>query len=251
LLFRDGDGGLERSFSDRGVAAVALKQHFAACAMQFRFERATPGAVGRRQHFVEDRKGALGVARPKYGFGQRDFQKPFKYGGVLNAQKFDAAAHAREPFARRAAFGPRPTVEKHPERAPQRKILLTRDALEFNDVRRGAREAAPHQFEHGRVHMPVGARRDVRHSAESPLSAANKRNRAFDVAQRPQRNREVEHRSDPGVMSEPKGEVVVAAWLEQRQSLFQVNSRFDILSGEPMRDTGRAMSDAGLGRIGL
>jgi len=46
------------------VCGVALQQDFATRPMQFRFERAIAGAVGRRQRFVEDGDGAVGIARP-------------------------------------------------------------------------------------------------------------------------------------------------------------------------------------------
>ncbi len=42
LLLRDGDGGQEGFFRRRGVGGIALEQDFAACPMQFRFERAMP-----------------------------------------------------------------------------------------------------------------------------------------------------------------------------------------------------------------
>ena len=74
LLLRDGDGGQEGVFRGRGVGGVALEQDFAARPMQFRFERAMASAVGRRQRFVEDRNGAVGIARPGFGLGQRDLQ---------------------------------------------------------------------------------------------------------------------------------------------------------------------------------
>ena len=74
LLLRDRDGGQESLFRRRGVGGVALEQDFAARPMQFRFERAIAGAVARRQRFVEDRDGAVGIARPGFGLGQRDLQ---------------------------------------------------------------------------------------------------------------------------------------------------------------------------------
>ena len=74
LLLRDGDGGQEGFFRGRGVGGVALEQDFAARPMQFRFERAIAGAVARRQRFVEDRNGAVGIARPGFGLGQRNLQ---------------------------------------------------------------------------------------------------------------------------------------------------------------------------------
>ena len=42
--------------------------------MQFRFERAITGAVGRRQGFIEDGDGAFGIARPGLGLRQRNLQ---------------------------------------------------------------------------------------------------------------------------------------------------------------------------------
>ena len=74
LLLRDGDGGPERFFRGRGVGRIALQQHFAARAMQFRFERAMAGPLGRRQRFVEDGEGAVDVACAGFGFGKRNLE---------------------------------------------------------------------------------------------------------------------------------------------------------------------------------
>ena len=51
-------------------------------------------------------------------------------------------------------------------------------------------------------------------------------------------------------MSEAKGQIVVAAGLEQGERPFQMIPRLAILAGEPASDPGGAMGDAGLGRIG-
>ena len=61
--------------------------------------------------------------------------------------------------------------------------------------------------------------------------------------------RQVGHRRDAGVPSEAKGEIVVAAGLEQGKRAFQMILRLAIFSGEPASDPGGAMGDAGLGRI--
>ena len=42
--------------------------------MQFCFERAIAEAIGRRQRFIEDRNGAIAIAHPRLGLGQRDLQ---------------------------------------------------------------------------------------------------------------------------------------------------------------------------------
>ena len=98
-------------------------------------------------------------------------------------------------------------------------------------------------FPYARV--PIWARPAIRASA-SP----NEGNRAPDVAQRPQCKREVKHRRDARVLSEAKGQIVVAPGLKQGERAFQMLPRFEVLSGEPMRDSGHAVSDSGLGRIG-
>ena len=94
----------------------------------------------RRQRFVEDREGAVGIARPGFGLGQRDLQEPVENQNVLFAQKLDAAAHVLEPVAERAACSRRPALEKHAERSPQGQIMLARETGEFERVRRGARD---------------------------------------------------------------------------------------------------------------
>ena len=53
------------------------------------------------------------------------------------------------------------------------------------------------------------------------LHAVDERNRAIDIAERPRRNREISHRGDAGVRSEAKGQIVVAAGLEQGERAFQ------------------------------
>jgi hypothetical protein len=90
----------------------------------------------------------------------------------------------------------------------------------------------------------MGEARDPR------LGVADERNGAPDVAQRPQCEREVEHCCDAGVLAEAKGQIVVAAGLEEGQRVFQVLSRFAKLSGEPTRGSRCAVSDSCLWRIG-
>ena len=81
------------------------------------------------------------------------------------------------------------------------------------------------------------------------LSTADQGNRSSDVAHRPQCEREVMHRQDAGVRSKAKGQIV-ALRMKQGESLFKMFPRFEVLSGEPMRDSGRAVSNSCLGRIG-
>jgi hypothetical protein len=54
----------------------------------------------------------------------------------------------------------------------------------------------------------------------------------------------------PGFLAEAKGQIVVASGLEDGERAFQMLPRFAALSDEPMRHSGCAVSDSGLGRIG-
>ena len=154
MLLRDRDGRLEGFFGRRGVGGVALQQDFAAHSMQLSFKCAKARAVARRQRFVEDGDGAVGIARPGFRLGQRDLQQPVEHQNVLFAQELCAAAHVLESAGGRAACARRPTLQKHPERAPHFQVVLPCEAGEFECVLRGARALAAHQFEHGRVHLP-------------------------------------------------------------------------------------------------
>jgi hypothetical protein len=74
LLLRDCDGGQEGFFRRSGDGGAALEQGVTARPMQLCFERAIAQAVRCRQRFVEDGDGAVGIARPGFGLGQRDLQ---------------------------------------------------------------------------------------------------------------------------------------------------------------------------------
>ena len=77
------------------------------------------------------------------------------------------------------------------------------------------------------------------------------RNGAFDLARGPQGHREVQRIAptpDPKVRTGTQ--IVVALGLKQSESVFKMIPRFAVLSGEPMRDSGRAVCDSGLRQIG-
>ena len=82
------------------------------------------------------------------------------------------------------------------------------------------------------------------------LGVDNEGNRPPDVTQRPQGEREIQHRRNSLVVSEAKGQIVVAPGLEERQRVFQGLARFEILTGEPMRHPGCAASNSRLRRVG-
>jgi hypothetical protein len=86
LLLRDGDGREQGFFRRRGIHGVTRQQHFAARAMQFRFERAIARAIRSRKRFVEDGDGAVGIARPRLGLGQpRSSRARGNSGGLAGA----------------------------------------------------------------------------------------------------------------------------------------------------------------------
>jgi hypothetical protein len=247
---RNGDGGLERLLGDRQVGRVTLQQHFAADAMKFRFEGAMTSPFARRQRLIEDRDRTVDVACVGFGFGNRNLDKPVEVQNVLLAQEVGAATHVGDPADEFAAFHLRHALENDPKRSPQRQIVFARKSSEFDGVSRCPREVAAHQFDQGDNAMSRSARADVRVTRDPRLSVTNEGNCALNVAQRPQREREVKHRRDARVLSETKGQIVVPAGLEQRQRAFQMLACYDVLSSEPMRDSRRPVSDSGLGRIG-
>ncbi len=91
--------------------------------------------------------------------------------------------------------------------------MLTRQSCGFYRVRRGARAVAAHELKHNREMFPEDARVDMGEARHPRLSVATKGNRAPDVAHRPQREREVQHRRHAGILSEAKGEIVVTPGL--------------------------------------
>ena len=68
-----------------------------------------------------------------------------------------------------------------------------------------------------------------------PRLRGHERNRAIDLAERPRRNRQVSHCVYAGVHSEAKGQIIVAAGLEQGERPFEVIPRLAVLAGEPAR----------------
>ena len=129
--------------------------------------------------------------------------------------------------------------------------MLTREAGEFEGVLRGARVAATHQFEQGRVQSSKRERADMGEVRDPRLHAFYERNRAIDLAERPGRNRQVKHRGDTGVLSEAKGQVIVAAGLEQGERPFDVIPSLAILAGEPACEPGSAMATPASGISGV
>ena len=101
------------------------------------------------------------------------------------AQALDAAAHVREPVAKRAVRSGRQAFEKRPERSPQWQIMLTCEAGEFE--KRSARRA---RGRHASIRTEPRAffqreRADMGEVRDPHLHAVDERNRAIDVSERP------------------------------------------------------------------
>ena len=176
------------------------------------------------------------------------FQQPVEGQDVLFAQKFDAATHGLEPAPPVAAL----SVAKPSRQTPT--LAKTADHARARDGRARGRparraEVPPHQLEHRRVRFPTRASRNARGSRYAPR-ARQRANRATDVAQRPQREREINHRHDASVVSEAEREIVVPAGMEQGDRTLHMLSRATILR-RTNGWTPHAMRDASLGRIGL
>ena len=198
LTLSDGNGGPVGFFGGRRIRRIALQQRFAANAMQFCIEGALASPIRRRQRVVEDGNSAVDIVGASFGFCEGNLDESVEHQGILVAQKLDPVTHALEPTFLRAGQ----TFEKNPIRSPLRQIVFTRESSEFNGVRCGTREVPAHQFEHCREHCPKCARADIGETRDPRLSTANVRNRAFDVAQRPQYKPEVEHCRDADVVAE-------------------------------------------------
>jgi hypothetical protein len=80
--------------------------------------------------------------------------------------------------------------------------------------------------------------------------AVDEPNRAIDLAERPQCDRQIDHCGGAGVLPKAKGQIVIAAGLEQGERTFQFMHGVDKFAGEIVGHALDPMRDAGLGRIG-
>ena len=143
------------------------------------------GPLARRQRFVEDREGAIDVACPGFGSGERDLHETVVAHNILFAQKRDPPPRNLEPAAGCLARADHPPFEENAPRMKQLQLVLSRCSRKVDSVRRCTREVAAHEFEHGGVQSPECSRPDMLKARESRLGAVDDRNRASDVAQRP------------------------------------------------------------------
>ena len=93
--------------------------------------------------------------------------------------------------------------------------MLTRESGEVRPRAAAARVRSPRiSAKMAKWHCPVRAGGNMGQARDPRLSVADEGNRAPDAAQRPQREREAEHRRNTRVLSEAKRQIVVAAWLK-------------------------------------
>ena len=93
--------------------------------------------------------------------------------------------------------------------------MLTRESGKFDGTRRCTREVAAHQLEHGGMEHHECACADVGEARDPRLGVANERNRAPDVAQGPQRERQPQDCRDAHILPEAEGQIIIAPGLEQ------------------------------------
>ena len=124
--------------------------------------------------------------------------------------------------------------------------MLIGKPSKFGRIRGDAGDVAAYQFEHRSMHGGIGLRSGMGHAGDPRPRALDKGQGAINLAQGPNSDREVEHRSDPRIVTKAEGQVVVAARPEERERLFEMVLGFVVLSSEPMRDSRCAVSDTGL-----
>ena len=78
------------------------------------------------------------------------------------------------------------------------------------------------------------------------LHGVDERNRAIDLAERPQSKRKIAHRAHARVEAEAKGEIIVTSRLKRFERPFEVIPRLAISSRKPAGDSGDAMRDGDL-----
>ena len=155
---------------------------------------------------------------------------------LLRVSEFDAAAHVR----RVPSPSVLPSVVAPPSRKSPNALHIGRScsrAIRASSTAFGAaREWSPRiSSNKADVHIRERMGADMRQVRDPRLGTPNERNRASDVAERPQRERQIGHRPNARVPSKAKRQIVVAPRLEQCQRAFQIIPRFAIVSGEPAR----------------
>ena len=85
----------------------------------------------------------------------------------------------------------------------------------------------------------------------SPGCRVDKLSRAFDLAERPKRDRQIDHGGNADILAEAKGKIAVPFGIENRKGLFEVRAPLDEISGNPLRHAIDPMCDARFRRMGL
>ena len=127
------------------------------------------------------------------------------------------------PAAGYAARSRGPTLEKRGERAIHVVCGAYGCAGKLEGVRRGARLVAPHQCEHGREHTSGRECADMRDVRDPRLGGVDERKLPHGLRRKAMTPSPGGPRpANVGVGCEPKGQIVVAARLEQGERAFQM-----------------------------
>ena len=219
--------------------------------MEFGFRRCDkPVRWDCRQRFIEDRNSAVDIARARLGLSERDLDDPVIAREVRSRAAVRSRRICSSPSAGVAALGRRHCPRETPPTPAPSERSCSRASWTSSTPFDAARERSPRINSNMRPYaLPVCARAGMGEGRIPRIRVKFERNGAFDVAQGPQGHREERHRPDARI-EKPNSQTVVVPGLKQSQSLFKMLPRLAVLSGEPMRDSGRAVSDSGLGRIG-
>ena len=105
--------------------------------------------------------------------------------------------------------------------------MLTREPGELESILRGAHAVAAHQFEQRRMLLSERERADMGDGRRAASAAPSTRDSARSTS--PSGHKAIaraDHCGDAGVMPEAKGQIVVAAGLEQGERAFKMFPRF-------------------------
>jgi hypothetical protein len=83
--------------------------------------------------------------------------------------------------------------------------VLIGEMSKFDCIRRDTGDVPAHQFDHRRMHGGIGFRSCMAHAGNPRVCALDKGQGVINLAQRPNNDREVDHRADPWIMTKAEG----------------------------------------------
>src|SRR5271165_4195684 len=111
-------------------------------------------------------------------------------------------------------------------------------------ARGAARSTFRDDLAHRAVHEPECRGGEVSQNRYSPSCRVDKLSRAFDLAERPKRDRQIDHGGNADILAEAKGEFAVPFGIESREGPFEVRASLDEISCDPLRHAIDPMRDA-------